>query len=135
MHITLPTYLTLIRIVTIPAIMGLYFIAIKFHMQWAYWFSFALYTLSCITDFFDGWLARTQNQVSRLGKILDPIADKMLVAAVVLVLIQADIIMNLHIFAVAIILMREIAVSGLREFLAEIQVGLPVSQMAKWKSG
>lgn len=134
MRITFATYLTFLRIITIPIILGAYLIGIYWDYQWSFWLSFIIYTLSCITDFFDGWLARTQNQISALGRILDPIADKMLVACVILILIGGDIITGLHICAVAIIIMREIAVSGLREFLAEIRIGMPVSQLAKWKT-
>jgi CDP-diacylglycerol--glycerol-3-phosphate 3-phosphatidyltransferase/cardiolipin synthase len=92
-----------------------------------------------ITDYFDGYLARAQGAVSRLGAFLDPIADKIMVAAVILMLVgtrhdDMALITGVHLIAALIILLREIAVSGLREFLAGLQVSLPVSRLAKWKT-
>jgi CDP-diacylglycerol--glycerol-3-phosphate 3-phosphatidyltransferase/cardiolipin synthase len=87
-----------------------------------------------ITDYFDGYLARAQGTVSKLGVFLDPIADKIMVAAVILMLAGKGVIFDLHLIAALVILVREIAVSGLREFLGGIQVSLPVSQLSKWKT-
>ncbi len=92
-----------------------------------------------ITDYFDGYLARAQGAVSKLGVFLDPIADKIMVAAVILMLVgtrhdDSALITGVHLIAALIILLREIAVSGLREFLAGLQVSLPVSKLAKWKT-
>ena len=92
-----------------------------------------------LTDYFDGYLARAQGTVSKLGVFLDPIADKIMVAAVILMLVgtrhnDIAVITGVHIIAALIILLREIAVSGLREFLAGLQVSLPVSRLAKWKT-
>jgi cardiolipin synthase (CMP-forming) len=92
-----------------------------------------------ITDYFDGYLARAQGAVSRLGVFLDPIADKIMVAAVILMLVgtrfeDRAIITGIHLIAALVILLREITVSGLREFLGGIQVSVPVSRLAKWKT-
>ena len=99
---------------------------------------FALYCLMGITDYFDGYLARAQGAVSRLGQFLDPIADKIMIAAVILMLVgtrhDAASITGIHLIPALVILLREIAVSGLREFLAGLQVSVPVSQLAKWKT-
>jgi len=99
---------------------------------------FGLYCLLGITDYFDGYLARAQGTVSKLGIFLDPIADKILVASVILLLVstrhEPAAIQNIHLIPALIILLREIAVSGLREFLAGLSVSVPVSQLAKWKT-
>jgi CDP-diacylglycerol--glycerol-3-phosphate 3-phosphatidyltransferase len=92
-----------------------------------------------VTDYFDGYLARAQGTVSKLGVFLDPIADKIMVAAVIMMLVgtrheDVAVITGVHIIAALVILLREIAVSGLREFLAGLQVSLPVSKLAKWKT-
>ncbi|AOH83993.1 CDP-diacylglycerol--glycerol-3-phosphate 3-phosphatidyltransferase [Sphingomonas panacis] len=129
--LTLPNLLTLSRIVAVPLLV------------WALWWpawapgyaiGFALYCLMGITDYFDGYLARAQGTVSKLGIFLDPIADKIMVAAVVLLLVADHDIAGWSLIAGLIILLREIAVSGLREFLAQLQVSVPVSRLAKWKT-
>lgn len=104
--------------------------------QWAlgYGIAFILYCLMGITDYFDGYLARANGAVSKLGIFLDPIADKIMVAAVILVLVAVQVINGASVIAGLIILLREIAVSGLREFLAQLQVSVPVSRLAKWKT-
>jgi len=134
--LTLPNLLTLSRIVTVPLLAGL--------LWWPTWhagyaFGFAVYALMGVTDYFDGYLARAQGTVSKLGVFLDPIADKIMVAAVILVLTAQGVLTgpfvgDLHVIAGLIILVREIAVSGLREFLGGIQVSVPVSKLAKWKT-
>ena len=129
--LTLPNILTLSRIVTVPLLIAL--------MWWPGWttgyaFAFALYCLMGITDYFDGYLARSSGTVSKLGIFLDPIADKIMVAAVILILVGTRDIAGIHVIAALVILLREIAVSGLREFLAQVQVSVPVSQLAKWKT-
>jgi len=129
--LTLPNLLTLSRIVTVPLLIAL--------MWWPGWttgyaFAFALYCLMGITDYFDGYLARSSGAVSRLGIFLDPIADKIMVAAVILILVHNRDIHGWHVIAALVILLREIAVSGLREFLAGLKVSVPVSQLAKWKT-
>ena len=128
---TLPNLLTLSRIVAVPLL-----VAFLWWPGWAagYGIAFALYCLMGITDYFDGYLARANGAVSRLGIFLDPIADKIMVAAVVLILVGTRDIAGIHVIAALVILLREIAVSGLREFLAQLQVSVPVSKLAKWKT-
>ena len=128
---TLPNLLTLSRIVAVPLLVGF-----LWWPGWAagYGIAFALYCLMGITDYFDGYLARSNGAVSRLGIFLDPIADKIMVAAVILILVGTRDIAGVHVIAALVILLREIAVSGLREFLGGIQVSVPVSQLAKWKT-
>ena len=98
------------------------------------WVSLALFSVACITDFFDGYIARSMNQISNFGRFLDPVADKLLVIAVALMLVGDGRIDGIVIFAALVIMMREILVSGLREYLAELKVRLPVSSLAKWKT-
>ena len=133
---TLPNALTLSRIVAVPLL--------AFLLWWPGWelgygLAFAMYCLMGLTDYFDGYLARASGQVSRLGQFLDPIADKIMIAAVILVLaaqgyMRGPYVGDLHVIAGLIILIREIAVSGLREFLGPLQVSIPVSKLAKWKT-
>ena len=129
--LSLPNVLTLSRIVAIPLLA-----ALLWWPQWpaGYGIAFALYCLMGITDYFDGYLARANGAVSRLGIFLDPIADKIMVAAVILLLVRSGDIPGIHVIAALVILLREIAVSGLREFLAQLQVSVPVSRLAKWKT-
>ncbi|HEY3149757.1 MAG TPA: CDP-diacylglycerol--glycerol-3-phosphate 3-phosphatidyltransferase [Dongiaceae bacterium] len=122
--------LTMSRIAAIPAIVG--FMLLK-APGW-HWVALALFILACATDWFDGYVARRLDQVSPLGRFLDPIADKLVVAAVLLILVSVRHIDGWAILAALIILCREILVSGLREFLAELRVGVPVSMLAKWKT-
>jgi len=106
-----------------------------FDASWARWTACGLFTLAGITDFFDGYLARRSNMVSRLGRFLDPIADKLLVVAVLFMVVALPNRVNeWSLFPALVILLREIMVSGLREFLAEIRVGLPVTKLAKAKT-
>jgi cardiolipin synthase len=95
----------------------------------------ALFVAAAITDFFDGYFARRRNSVSILGRFLDPIADKLLVSAVLLMLTAFDRVSEISVLPAVIILLREIMVSGLREYLAELRIGMPVSRLAKWKTG
>jgi len=129
--LSLPNLLTLSRIFAIPLLVALLWWP---HWQTGYLIAFVLYCLMGITDYFDGYLARAQGAVSRLGQFLDPIADKIMVAAVILVLTAKGMIHGIHVIAALVILLREIAVSGLREFLAGLRVSVPVSQLAKWKT-
>ncbi|WP_370188867.1 CDP-diacylglycerol--glycerol-3-phosphate 3-phosphatidyltransferase [Qipengyuania sp.] len=134
--LTLPNILTLSRIVAIPLL--------AWFLWWPGWatgylLAFGLYCLMGVTDYFDGYLARTSGTVSKLGIFLDPIADKIMVAAVILVLAAQGVLTgpyvgDAHVIAGLVILMREIAVSGLREFLGPLQVSVPVSKLAKWKT-
>ena len=126
----LPNLLTLSRIGAIPVLIGLLY----FHDPVTRWIGLGLFILAGVTDYFDGYLARHWNQVSRLGRFLDPIADKLLVASVIVMLVAIDDVRGLIVIPAIIILCREILVSGLREFLAEIREPLPVSKLAKWKT-
>lgn len=128
---SLPNILTLSRIAVIPLIVALFF----FPGQWSAWTALALYTAACVTDWFDGYLARRRREESLIGKFLDPIADKLLVAAILMVLAAVGKISGLAVIPALIILLREVMVSGLREFLAGLRVSLPVSRLAKWKTG
>ena len=134
--LTLPNLLTLSRIFAVPLLVFLLWKPSPID----YAITFVLYCLVGITDYFDGYLARAQQTVSRLGVFLDPIADKIMVAAVIVMLVSSrnssgePIIHSFHIIPALVILLREIIVSGLREFLAGAQVSVPVSQLAKWKT-
>jgi cardiolipin synthase len=98
------------------------------------WSALAIFLFACFTDFLDGYLARTLSQTSRLGQALDPIADKLLVSAALLLLSGFGKISRLTLIPTIVILCREILVSGLREFLSEISLRLPVTNLAKWKT-
>ena len=128
----LPNILTFSRIIAIPILVCLLLLVSD---PAGSWLAFSVYTFACITDFFDGYLARAWHQQSAFGRFLDPIADKLLISSVLLVLVGIDRIQGLTVLPAAIILCREILVSGLREFLAEVRVGMPVSNLAKWKTG
>ena len=128
--LNLPMTLTLSRIGAIPVLVALFYVP----GDAARYAACAVYAAAAITDYFDGYFARRYHQISRLGRFLDPIADKLLVAAVLVMLVQSGPLHGVNVFAALIILAREILVSGLREFLAELRVGLPVSQLAKWKT-
>ena len=126
----LPNNLTYGRLVAVPVVAGL----ILWGGDAARWAALALFIAAAITDFFDGYLARRWGQQSALGRMLDPIADKVLVAVVLLVLAADRTIDDAHLWAAIIILTREVLVSGLREFLAELRVSVPVTKVAKWKT-
>lgn len=127
---SLPNLLTLSRILAVPLLVFLMWDA-----GWlGYTLAFGLYVLMGVTDYFDGYLARAQGTVSKLGVFLDPIADKIMVAAVLMMLVATRDIEGWHVIAAIIILLREITVSGLREFLAGLQISVPVSRLAKWKT-
>src|SRR4029434_8101379 len=135
--LTLPNLLTLSRILAVPILVFLLWKPAPYD----YLITFVLYCLVGITDYFDGYLARAQAKISRLGQFLDPIADKIMVAGGVGMLMaspKADgappIVENWSVIPALVILLREIIVSGLREFLAPLNVSMPVSQLAKWKT-
>lgn len=130
MPASLPNLLTLSRILAVPL-----FVALMWRAGWiGYSAAFVLYCVAGITDYLDGVLARAQGTVSRLGIFLDPIADKIMVAAVIVMLIHNGEIVDWQVIPALVIILRGIAVSGLREFLATAQVSLPVSRLAKWKT-
>ena len=122
--------LTMSRIASIPLIAALLF----FEQPAFRWIAFALFAIACITDFFDGYIARRMAQGSALGRFLDPIAVKLVGAAILIVMTAHGQIRGWVVLPALIILCREILVSGLREYLAELKVRLPVSFLAKWKT-
>jgi CDP-diacylglycerol--glycerol-3-phosphate 3-phosphatidyltransferase len=126
----LPNILTYGRIVAVPVVAGL----LMWDTYAARWTALAIFIAAAISDFFDGYLARKWQQQSSLGRMLDPIADKVLVAVVLLVLAGSPILYGGHMWAAIIILSREVLVSGLREYLGELQVSVPVTKIAKWKT-
>jgi CDP-diacylglycerol--glycerol-3-phosphate 3-phosphatidyltransferase len=135
--LSLPNLLTLSRILAVPMLVFLLWKP----APWDYAITFVLYCIVGITDYFDGYLARAWGSISRLGQFLDPIADKIMVGAVIVMLMasrkadgDAPILQDFNIIPALIILLREIIVSGLREFLAGLQVSVPVSALAKWKT-
>ncbi len=136
--LSMPNLLTLSRILAVPILLFLLWPSLDgserqpTHVDYA--LAFGLYCLMAVTDYFDGYVARSQGTVSKLGVFLDPIADKIMVGAVILLLVFTRDIDGWHVIASLIILLREIIVSGLREFLAGLQVSVPVSQLAKWKT-
>ncbi len=127
----LPNILTLSRIAAIPLLVLL----VAIGAPWAAFGAALLFTLAAITDYFDGHLARERQQLSDFGRMLDPIADKLLVAATLMVLVGFGHLPGLGIYPAIVIMLREILVSGLREYLAAIRIGLPVTKLAKWKTG
>jgi cardiolipin synthase (CMP-forming) len=136
----LPNILTYGRILAVPLVAGLLLWTDKaalttgLGVEAARWVALGIYIVAAITDFFDGYLARKWQQQSALGKMLDPIADKVLVAVILLVLCGDQILRGGHVWAAIIILAREVLVSGLREFLGQLRVSVPVTQIAKWKT-
>ncbi len=128
---SLPNLLTYGRILAIPALVALLYWPKD---DWVRWIALAIYVMAAVTDFLDGWIARAWSQQSAIGRMLDPIADKLLVCALLLMLVADGTIHGWSLWAAIVILCREILVSGLREFLAELKVSVPVSQIAKWKT-
>lgn len=128
---SVPNILTYGRVAAVPVVAGCLFWP---EVAWARWLALGLFIAAGVTDFLDGYLARAWSQQSRLGQMLDPIADKLLVAAVLMMLVANHTIASYSLAAAVVILCREILVSGLREFLAELKVSLPVSKVAKWKT-
>ncbi len=126
-----PNVLTYGRIIAVPIVVGCLFFL---EGDAARWTALALFAAACITDWLDGYLARALSQQSSLGAMLDPIADKLLVGAVLLMLVYDGTITGASIWATIIIMCREILVSGLREFLAELNVKVHVTELAKWKT-
>lgn len=130
MLFSVPNLLTLSRIFAVPIIVGSFF----FETPTAALSAFILFCVAGVTDFFDGYLARAQGLTSKLGQFLDPIADKLMIAAVIVMLVAVQTIDGIHVIAAVVIMCRELLVSGLREFLAELKVSVPVTSLAKWKT-
>ena len=131
MLMTLPNVLTLSRIAVIPLVVGAFYLP----NPWAEWLASGLFAAACVTDWLDGHFARRWQQVSAFGRFLDPIADKLLVSVTLMMLVAFRRLTMPALFPALVILAREILVSGLREYLAGLRVGLPVSRLAKWKTG
>ena len=127
---TLPNQLTLARIAAIPVICLLLVLG----WDWLRWIALVLYVIAAVTDWFDGFLARTMNQQSDLGKMLDPIADKLLVGALLVTFAWTRDFSGWELIPAIAILLREIFVSGLREYLGGKAVSVPVTFLAKWKT-
>jgi CDP-diacylglycerol--glycerol-3-phosphate 3-phosphatidyltransferase/cardiolipin synthase len=129
--LALPNLLTYGRLVAVPVVA----ILLQWpEVHWMRWAALGVYTVACVTDFFDGYLARIWKQQSPLGQMLDPIADKLLVATTLLTVAANQTLVGWTIWAAIIILCREFLVSGLREYLADFKVPVPVSVIAKWKT-
>ncbi|MGM4890812.1 CDP-diacylglycerol--glycerol-3-phosphate 3-phosphatidyltransferase [Tardiphaga sp. 862_B3_N4_1] len=132
---SLPNILTMARIAAIPVVVGcIYSQSIMDGPLWLRWVALAVFIGAAVTDFLDGYYARIWNQQSAFGRMLDPIADKLLVASCLLMLAADGIIHGWTLWAAIVILCREILVSGLREYLAALRVSVPVSRVAKWKT-
>lgn len=126
----LPNILTVSRIVLLPVLIGLFFVP----EEWAAWTALWVYIFCAVTDFLDGYLARSMQTTSKFGTFLDPISDKIMVGSLLLVLVGFDRLPGLWMIPAIIILSREFLVSGLREFLGPQNVQVPVSKLAKWKT-
>ena len=127
----LPNLLTLSRIAAVPVLM----LFVAWHQPWADFAACLVFAIAGITDYFDGKIARKRQLVSGFGRMLDPIADKLLVGAALMLLAGHDRLPGWSLYPAVVILLREILVSGLREYLAGLRVGLPVTRLAKWKTG
>jgi cardiolipin synthase len=131
----LPNMLTYGRIIAVPMIVFCFFIEGQLKSSdWARWAALSIFLVASFTDYLDGYLARAWQQQSNIGRMLDPIADKLLVASCLLLLAADGTIAGWTLWAAIIILCREILVSGLREYLADLKVSVPVTQLAKWKT-
>ena len=136
---SLPNVLTYGRIAAVPLLVAVMFMdrphaAGASWSDYPNWIALTIFLAACITDFFDGYLARAWSQQSSLGQMLDPIADKLLVGTALIMLVANGTIRGWSIWAAIIILSREILVSGLREYLAELRVKIAVTRLAKWKT-
>jgi len=132
---SIPNLLTYGRILCVPLIVLCFFIEGKLEgSDFARWVALWIFVVASLTDFLDGYLARIWNQTSNIGRMLDPIADKLLVSAILLLVAADGTIAGWSLWAAIIILCREILVSGLREYLAALKVSVPVTRIAKWKT-
>tara|TARA_Y100000590_G_C15185545_1_gene812920 strand:- start:73 stop:642 length:570 start_codon:yes stop_codon:yes gene_type:complete len=130
MKLKIPNILTIGRIILVPIFIGTFYLP----GPMGDWIPFFIFLLASFTDFLDGLLARLYKEESKLGELLDPIADKIIVASALVLLVMDDTIKDYEIIAAIIIMIREILISGLREFLAKVQVTMPVSKLAKFKT-
>ncbi len=129
--LSLPNILTYSRLLAVPLVVGLMFLPGSGYNRW---WALGIFAFAGVTDYLDGYFARAYSQQSALGRMLDPIADKLLISACLMMLVADGSIAGFAICAAVIILCREVLVSGLREFLAELKVSVPVSKVAKWKT-
>lgn len=127
----LPNAMTIGRLMTLPLLV----ILMMIDSSWAAWSALALYTLGCITDYLDGYIARRYKLESNFGKFLDPVADKIFIATVLVSLIANGHLNDWGVIPVLLILCREFLISGLREFFGPKNIQFPVSKLAKWKTG
>lgn len=127
---SVPNLLTISRILVIPALIASFYMESPF----ANWLALVVFVAAGVTDFLDGYIARATGQHTKLGQFLDPVADKLLVVTALLMLSAFARIDGINLIAAVIILCREVMVSGLREFLAGLEVSVPVTQLAKWKT-
>lgn len=125
--LNLPNILTLSRLALLPVLIALLYVG-------AVWAALILYIFAAITDFLDGYLARKMNAVSAFGTFLDPISDKIFVALLLIALVDTGSLSGIWVIPVLIIMTREFAISGLREFLGPKDVQVPVTKLAKWKT-
>jgi cardiolipin synthase len=131
----LPNLLTYARIAAVPGVVAcLYFQEVPRSGEWLRWVALAVFVAAAVTDILDGYFARKWGELTSFGRMLDPIADKLLVASCLLMLTADGTIRGLSIWAAIVILCREILVSGLREYLAELNVRVEVTRLAKWKT-
>ena len=130
MNLKIPNILTIGRIILVPILIG------TFYLPGALgdWIPFFIFILASFTDFLDGLLARLYKEESKLGELLDPVADKIIVSAALVLLVMNDTIRDYEVIAAIIILIREILISGLREFLAKSKISMPVTGLAKFKT-
>ena len=133
--LAVPNLLTYARIAAVPAVVGcLYWQDVPQHGPWLRWVALLIFISAAVTDILDGYLARRWGELTTFGRMLDPIADKLLVASCLFMLVFDGTIVGVHVWAGIVILCREILVSGLREYLAELRVSVPVTRLAKWKT-
>jgi len=130
MKLKIPNILTIGRIILVPIFIGTYYLP----GSMGDWIPFIIFVLASFTDFLDGLLARLYKEESKLGELLDPIADKIIIASALILLVMDSTIKNYEVIAAIIIMIREILISGLREFLAKVQITMPVTRLAKFKT-
>ena len=130
MKLKIPNILTIGRIILVPIFIGTFYLP----GPMGDWIPFIIFVLASFTDFLDGLLARLYKEESKLGELLDPIADKIIIASALILLVMDSTIKNYEVIAAIIIMIREILISGLREFLAKVQVTMPVTRLAKFKT-
>jgi len=130
MKLKIPNILTIGRMILVPVFIGTFYLP----GAMGNWIPFIIFVLASFTDFLDGLLARLYKEESKLGELLDPIADKIIVASALILLVMDNTIESYEVIAAIIIMIREILISGLREFLAKVQITMPVTDLAKFKT-